>query len=125
MAFSYPEVFSKLTYETAMIIFMKKNGDVRVMFGTRNLHTVELHWGFQGAALGGHDNRCNIKNGNIAVYDLMLGEARSFNIERLVAIEYLGEIRSKEELDKAAQTYLDFKNKYDASTKELTMESLD
>ena len=124
--YSYPEVFSRLTYETAIIIFMKKNGEIRLMLGTRNLHTVELYYGFQGAALGGHDNRCNINNGNIAVYDMMLGEARSFNIDRLVRIEFLGEIRDKEALEEAAGKYLDFKNKYDeAVTKDVTMDSLD
>ena len=110
--FNYPEVFSRLTYETAIIIFMKKNGDIRLMLGTRNLRTVELHYGFQGAALGGHDNRCNINNGNIAVIDLMLGDARSFNIGRLVDIQYLGQVETNEQLEEAAETLENFRNNY-------------
>lgn len=82
MLFKYPEVFSKLTYETAYLIFLKKDGSIRLMLATRNLSTVALRWGFQGKALGGHDNRCNINNGNVAVFDLLLGDARSFSIDR-------------------------------------------
>lgn len=122
----YSEVFSRLTYETAILVFMKKNGEVRLMLGTRNLNTVALRYGFQGNVLGGHDNRCNIKNGNVAVYDLLLGDARSFHIDRLVSIEYLGQIDSMEKLEDAADRFLQFKEKYEASKpKELTMDSLD
>ena len=60
MNYNYAEVFSKLTYELAFIVFLKKDGTVRLMLGTRNLNTVSLEYGFQGKALGGHDNRCNI-----------------------------------------------------------------
>lgn len=122
----YSDVFSRLTYETAILVFMKKNGEIRLMLGTRNLNTVSLRYGFQGNVLGGHDNRCNINNGNIAVYDLLLGDARSFHIDRLVSIEYLGQIDSMEKLEDAAGKFLEFKEKYEASKpKELTMDSLD
>lgn len=122
----YSEVFSRLTYETAILVFMKKNGEVRLMLGTRNLNTVALRYGFQGNVLGGHDNRCNIKNGNVAVYDLLLGDARSFHIDRLVSIEYLGQVDNMEKLEDAADKFLCFKKKYEDSVpKELTMDSLD
>ena len=122
---TYPEVFSKLTYETATVIFMKKDGAIRIMLATRNLHTVELEYGFQGKALGGHDNRCNIKNGNVAIFDIILGEARSFSINRLVSIEYHGAITVKEELDNVVQKYMVFKRNYEATQPmELTMDML-
>ena len=122
----YAEVFSRLTYETAILVFMKKNGDIRLMMGTRNLGTVALRYGYQGNVLGGHDNRCNIKNGNIAVYDMFLGDARSFHIDRLVSSEYLGEIKTEQQLDDAAGKFLEFKEKYEASQPgELTMDMLD
>lgn len=122
----YVDVYRELTYNTAILIFMKKNGDIRTMLGTRNLKTVEIRYGFQGQALGGHDNRCNINNGNIAVFDLILGEARSFNIERLIEIESVGEITNKEDLDKAADQYEEFKKKYEESyPSKLTMDMLD
>lgn len=110
---TYPEVFSKLTYETAIITFLKKDGSIRVMLGTRNLDTISLKYGFQGASLGGHDNRCNIKNGNVAVFDLILGESRAFNIERLVDINYIGIITNIGELDNKIAEYIEYKNKYE------------
>lgn len=113
--FNYPEVFSKLTYETAIITFLKKDGNIRLMLGTRNLETVSLKYGFQGASLGGHDNRCNIKNGNIAVFDLILGESRAFNIERLVDIHYIGLINNLNILDSKISEYLDYKQKYESN----------
>lgn len=113
--YSYPEVFSKLSYETALVTFLKKDGTIRVMLCTRNLDTVNLRFGFQGAALGGHDNRCNIKNGNVAVFDLILGEARSFNIDRVVGIYYSGIVNTNEQLDACIKAYVEFKEKYEAS----------
>ena len=122
---TYPEVFSRLTYETAILVFMKKNGDVRLMLGTRNLNTVAIKYGFQGNVLGGHDNRCNIKNGNVAVYDLLLGDARSFHIDRLVTAEFLGEIKTEDELNDAAEKFSIFQEKYNQSMSGgLTMDML-
>lgn len=122
----YTDVFRRLTYETAGLIFMKKNGDIRLMLGTRNLNTVGLRYGFQGAALGGHDNRCNIKNGNIAVFDLFLGDARSFHIDRLVSIEYYGEIKDLGRLDEVAGAFMEFKEQYEKTQPtSLSMDMLD
>lgn len=122
----YAEVFSKLTYETAFIIFLKKDGTVRLMLGTRNLSTVGIKYGFQGRALGGHDNRCNINNGNVAVFDLALGEARSFHIDRLVGIEYHGIIETEQQLDELAEKFTQFKEEYEKTQPmKLTMDMLD
>lgn len=124
--FEYTEVYRGITYDTAILIFMKKNGDIRIMLGTRNLKTVELKYGFQGRALGGHDNRCNINNGNIAVFDMMLGETRSFNISRLIHFQPIGLIDSNEKLDEASEIYSDFKEKYEAEQPtKLDMDMLD
>lgn len=112
---SYPELFSKLTYETALVTFLKKDGTIRVMLCTRNLDTISLNFGFQGHALGGHDNRCNIKNGNMAVFDLIIGEARSFSTSRLIDVIFSGIITNKEDLDKCIESYKEFKEKYEAS----------
>lgn len=112
---TYPEAFSRLTFETAVIVFLKKNGEVRLMLGTRNLNTVSLLYGFQGAKLGGHDNRCNITNGNLAVFDLVVGDARSFNIERLLSIDFVGEIKTMEQYNTILQKYIEFKNQYEAT----------
>ena len=123
---SYPEVFSKLTYETALVTFLKKDGTVRNMLCTRNLDTVSLKFGFQGAALGGHDNRCNIKNGNIAAFDLVLGEARSFNIDRVLSIQYSGIVTTNEQLDKCIEAYVEFSRQYESThSMSLQMDTFD
>lgn len=122
---TYPEVYSRLCYETAFVVFLKKDGTIRLMLCTRNLNTVALQYGFQGKALGGHDNRCNISNGNIAVFDLALGEARSFNIDRLVEIEFKGIVSTAEQLEEVTGEFLEFKAEYEKSQPmELDMDSL-
>lgn len=122
---TYPEVYSRLCYETAFVVFLKKDGTIRLMLCTRNLNTVALQYGFQGKALGGHDNRCNISNGNIAVFDLALGEARSFNIDRLVKIEFKGIVSTAEQLEEVTGEFLEFKAEYEKSQPmELDMDSL-
>lgn len=122
----YATIYSRLTYETAGVIFMKKNGEIRLMLCTRNLKTVEIAYGFKGTELGGHDRRCNINNGNIAVIDMYLGEARSFNVERLVDIEFYGEIKTKEQLDEISEQFSEFSKKYsNAQESGLTMDMLD
>lgn len=110
---TYPEVYSKLCYETALIVFLKKNGEVRLMLGTRNLNTVALLYGFQGNVLGGHDTRCNINNGNVAVYDMIAGDARSFNIDRLLDIQFAGVITTKEQYDEVLNKFVKFKEEYE------------
>lgn len=110
---TYPEVYSKLCYETALIVFLKKNGEVRLMLGTRNLNTVALLYGFQGNVLGGHDTRCNINNGNVAVYDMIAGDARSFNIDRLLDIQFAGVITTKEQYDEVLNKFVKFKDDYE------------
>ena len=122
----YGEVFGRLTYELAAIVFLKKDGKIRVMLGTRNLRTAELEYGFLGQQLGGRDRNCNIDNGNIALIDMVIGEVRSFNIERLLSIDFLGEVRSKEEYDRVYKDFIEFKEEYEASKPmELTMDTFD
>ena len=113
----YAEVFSKLSYETAILTFIKKDGSIRFMLGTRNLKTVSLQWGFQGQKLGGHDKRCNIQNGNVAVFDMIIGESRSFGIDRLMNIEYLGEIETVEQLNKAVEDFVKYRDKCEETLK--------
>jgi hypothetical protein len=83
------------------------------MLGTRNLNTVSILYGFQGNVLGGHDNRCNINNGNVAVFDMIAGDARSFNIERLLDIQWAGVVNTKEEYDRVLENFVKFKEEYE------------
>lgn len=112
---TYPELYNKLTYETAFVVFLKKDGSIRLMMCTRNLNTVALAYGYQGYGLGGHDSRCNINNGNVAVIDLALGEARSFHIDRIVDVQFMGVVTTKEELDILAGKFMQFKEEYEQS----------
>ena len=123
---NYSEVYSHLNFETAAIVFLKKDGTVRLMLGTRNLSTINLRYGYQGATLGGHDKRCNIGNGNVAVFDLLLGEARAFNIDRLQSIYYMGTVETPEQLDKVANEFIEFQKAYEESKpKAIDMDMLD
>lgn len=126
MKYSYTDVFSHLTYETACIVFMKKDGTVRLMLGTRNLHTIELQYGYKGDELGGHDKRCSINNSNLAVFDTVIGEARQFSIDRLIDIHYFGVIETIADLNEAAERFMEFKRKYEETQpKEISMDMLD
>lgn len=123
---NYAEVYSKLGFETATLVFLKKDGAIRIMLATRNMHTIQLVYGFKGKELGGHDNRCNINNGNLAVFDMIVGEARSFSIDRLVSIEYHGIISDNAGIEHITEEYTKFKHEYEINQpKELTMDMLD
>lgn len=98
----YSEMFMRLTYEVGIITFIKRDGTPRVMMCTRNLKTAALYHGNMGGLLNGHDKRCNIRNGNLAVVDLLIGECRSFNAERVVDEKYFGEVLDKDKLDEIA-----------------------
>lgn len=110
---NYPEVYNRLNFEIATVVFIKKNGDVRLMLCTRNMNIISIEHGLQGKALGGHDNRCNIDNGNIAAFDLIIGEARSFNIDRIVSIGFNGIATNQNEMDQIILDFADFKEKYE------------
>ena len=90
---TYPEVFSRLTFETAIVTFIKKNGEVRVMLCTRN--------------------RCNINNGNIAVIDLIIGEARSFSITRLVDVQWCGVVGNESDMDVLIEKFSKYRKEYE------------
>lgn len=118
----YGDMFMRLQYEVATVVFTKKNGEIRVMLCTRNLKTAELIHGNLGGLLNGHDKRCNIHNGNISVIDMLKGEPRSFNIDRVLNVNFYGCIDTMEDYTKAYkcnklyEKYLeDCKNEYKES----------
>lgn len=123
---TYSEIYMRLGYEAAIIQFMKKNGELRLMLATRNVDAVRNAFGFVGAALAGHDKRCSIHNGNMAVIDLEIGEARSFSVDRLLYIEFLGEIDTMEKLDAVYQSFAKARKTFDEQVnKPITMDMLD
>ena len=115
----YAYIYNRLNYELGVITFFKKNGDIRIMLGTRNMNTISIKYGFQGKALGGHDNRCNISNGNIAVFDMVIGEARSFSVDRLCGeIHWFGEVTTEDEYNKVFEQYIEYKERYEECQKQ-------
>lgn len=111
----YSEVFQKLTYELAIVEFEKKDGTTRIMLATRNIGIGELEHQRLIGALNGHDKRCNIKNGNMAVIDMVIGECRSFNIDRVIQIKWLGEVSNREEYDKAYEVFRARKKEFEST----------
>lgn len=123
MMYSYSEVYNRLSTETCVVVFKKKDDTIRVMLATRNLITSGLDYGLLKGLLDGHDKRCNIRNGNVGVIDLTIGEGRAFNIDRVVDILWLGDIRTKEELESAFDKFMEIKSAHERVTK-LSMDSI-
>lgn len=102
----YGNTYGRLLSEAAVIIFEKKDGTIRVMLSTRNIDIANLMWPDNNLEylLAGFDRRCNRSNGNLAVIDVILGDCRSFNINRVIGIKWLGEV-TRDTLDAALAEY--------------------
>lgn len=105
----YQEIYRRLLGETAAIVFIKANGTIRVMLGTKSIKAAEM-FGYDrplmSANLNSHDKRCGVTNGNMSILDLKIGEGRSFNIQRLVSVNWYGEVDT---VERAQEVYRDFK----------------
>lgn len=110
--YSYEQLFTWLSYNTAMVIFFKKNGELRCMLSTRCIETMKLCYEDKVLAFKGHDKRCSIENGNIGVMDLLKGEPRSFNVERMLSIYDCGRITSWEQLSAVMENARLFSEEY-------------
>ena len=109
----YTDIYMKINYETACVIFVKKDGNIRTMLCTRNNDT--MHKNCDNDLMGmlvAYDKRCNINNNNIAVYDLVLGEVRSFNVKRLIDINWYGILETEEDINKAHIEFMEFDKNY-------------
>lgn len=114
---SYSDAEAILTDSVAIVIFLKKNGEIRVMLCTRCLAVASQRMRFAGTALNSHDNKCNRSNGNLAVIDLEIGEPRSFNISRLVAIQPI-EVRFYGQYEEAMAQVNRIREEYDKALEE-------
>ena len=121
---NYGEVYTRLTYEFAFVKFRKRGGDIRYMLATRNLNGAALEHGNLGGLLAGHDKRCNIKNGNMAVIDIIIGECRSFNIQRVLDIQWLGQVETQDEYDTALSKFIEIKNKSEEADSKVDLDLL-
>lgn len=115
----YPEVFSRLATEAAMVLFIKRDGKFRLMLATRNPR-IPMFGGADhlGLALNAHDKKNSIQNGNISVIDLTIDDVRAFNINRVVKIQWLGTINTHEEYEKLMSEYLVYSKQYNESKPE-------
>ena len=120
----YGENYTRLSYETALIAFVKKDKSIRIMLGTRNIKTAALAHGNMGGLLNGHDKRCNIKNGNMAVVDMALGECRAFNVDRVLKIHYFGEILTEERLVEVYKEFKDIKQQFETEMANLSLDTM-
>ena len=121
----YTEMYRKLNFESAFIVFVKKNGDIRVMWATRDVSACSLWYGYLGNELQQHDNRCNINTGAIAVFDMEIGEVRAFRPVSVLYAQFIGQIHTKEQLEHVASTFMAFKRSYqEANPNEVTFEML-
>lgn len=112
--YNYGDTYTNLCFQAAVVSFFKKNGELRTMLCTRDSDMINMCCTNGNPGLGGHDKRCNINNGNIAVVDLIIGEARSFNIDRVLHIEYINKpITSKDDLEAAIATLQSVREYYE------------
>lgn len=115
MSNKYTEIYSRLLSEVADIIFIKANGEIRVLLGTRSLSVAEK-FGYDrplvNAHINSHDNRASIKNSNISLFDLIIGEGRMFNVGRLVSIHWYGEVDTKEQAEDIYRQHKEFIKEY-------------
>lgn len=114
----YEDVFTLLDSGAAILVFLKANGDVRVMLGTRSLAIASKFIQNPGYLLQSHDKRCNRSNGNIALLDLEISEPRSFKIDRLVYITKV-DINTPKDLSNALEKINKVREEYEKHMNEL------
>ena len=97
--YNYSDIYNELNFNIGLFVFFKKDASVRVMIGTRCLDIAKIKYGWISGELSKMDNRCSIKNGNIGLIDLTIGEGRCFNIGRLVEYHNLGKVENEEQYE--------------------------
>lgn len=116
MAYSYSEITYRLSEETAIVVFRKKDNSLRVMLCTRGVRLIERMTSnpdYMVASLNGHDKRCNAANQNIAAIDLVIEAPRSFNIDRIVELRWLGCPQDVQQIGWCMDWYKVYKEFYD------------
>ena len=87
----------------AVVVFRKKNNEIRVMLCTRSPITcgavgLEAHIG--------NKNEASLEaNGNITVMDLIAGETRIFNINRVMYSLWMLEVANPDEVEMIFEAY--------------------
>lgn len=106
------EVKEALGFGAACLVFRKVNGSYRCMLATRD-NSVPRIEGMQLAhTLNGMDNRNSKHNAEIlSVIDLMIKDARSFRLDKLIYFADLGGIGNQQQLDKLREEFTEFESR--------------
>ena len=113
MAYSYGEIAFRLSDEAAIVTFRKKDNSIRTMLCTRCVSLLRYFTKDENhmvACLNGHDKRCTASNNTLAVIDLVIEEARSFNLDRIEHIQWLGYPQTQEQFDYCMNIFTSLKD---------------
>lgn len=122
----YNRYNSELDDGVCCTIFFKKNGMLRLMLCTRDIFTSNICLGDSLAnKLNYHSERCNFKNNNISVIDLLIGDVRSFNIDRVIRNIYLGECNSTNDFNRYIRAYANIESMFKSVDTIITLDNLD
>lgn len=122
--YDYSKIFLEMQTNIGLFVFFKKNGELRVMIGTRSIDIARIKYGWISGELSKMDGRCSRSNGNLGLIDLAIGEGRCFNIGRLSYYRNLGTVSSEEEYDKLMAWFNKYNEEYKKNTG-LSMNILD
>ena len=82
------DLYSQLCYELnsklVMFTFIKKDGTIRNLLGTKSKSQIQVMSEDAFRKLSGYEKRASIDNGNLAVVDMVIAEPRMVNVERLL-----------------------------------------
>jgi hypothetical protein len=122
----YRENLSQLEDGVNCLIFFKKDGSLRLMMATRDIITSGIILTDSlSNKLNAHSIRCNINNGNIAVIDLLIGDVRSFSVDRLVRNIYLGECNNAKDYERLVYIYSEILNRFKEVDTLMSFDNLD
>ena len=112
----YNKIFNMLNFNVCCVIFFKRNGELRFLFGTRDTDVIRMGKDVEDKIkmMNHYDTKCNISSGTISVFDIVLGEVRSFQIDRLIEIINFGEVKSIEKLGEVYKKYKSLKEGYES-----------
>lgn len=113
--FDYSDLYFKLMSNVAIVSFIKKNGDIRVMLCTKN-RTLGLEQNpNMESRYENMDFRNGLASGNMAVLDLESGKPKLFTLERVIGFTLFGSYSSISEIPKSVYTTLqEFRDKIEA-----------
>lgn len=91
IVYNYNEVNKNLLEQVAVVTFLKKNHDVRVMVCSADLISIiRMYNAHYSNEMQWRASKCNEENGLIAVVDLEKMDVRTINVNTMGHLEYKG-----------------------------------